>query len=324
MRRPAALAICCVVAWAAAALAAPERRYTIGVANLTDDPREPIEATGFTGAEVRESFVLAARTLPVDLVFYDNHRDGRRVVANAEAASRTGVDLFIEYSDDLEANRSVAAILGKARIPVLAINYPVGDAPLYTADDGQAGRIAGEALGEFAIRNWEGHPLLGVLVGDWAGGGPRPVARAAGVRGGLARRLKTLKIVQIEPGALGRVAAANVGAKLLVATMSDPLALGAKQALEATGRAFDAVIVSQGLDPSIHGGQSDRREIDPNNRASIVLGSVAFYLDRYGYEVLPLALAMLRGERIPARTVTHHILVTAANVWQEYPPTDLQ
>ena len=55
-----------------------------------------------------------------------------------------------------------------------------------------------------------------------------------------------------------------------------------------------------------------------------MFGSVAFYLDRYGYEVLPLALAVLRGERIPARTVTRHVLVTASTVWREYPPTDLQ
>ena len=45
---------------------------------------------------------------------------------------------------------------------------------------------------------------------------------------------------------------------------------------------------------------NDRKEIDPNNRGSIVIGSVAFFLDRYGYEVLPLAMRMLRGEAVPA------------------------
>jgi len=324
MKRVAALAICGLVAWAATALAAPDRRWKIGFANLTDDPETKIEATGFTGNLVRDSFVLAARELPVDLVLYDNHGEPHRAIANAETAVRDHVDLFVEYHDDRAANASVAAIMKKAGIPVLAINYPVPGAPLYTADDAAAGRLAGEALGESAVRNWEGHPLLALLVGDWARGDARLVARAAGVRAGLARRLKTLKIVQVEPADLGRVASANPGAKLLVATMSDPLALAAKEALETTGRAVDAVIVSQGLDPSIHGGQSDRREIDPNNRGSIVLGSVAFYLDRYGYEVLPLALAVLRHEPIPARTVTRHVLVTAGNVWREYPPTDLQ
>jgi hypothetical protein len=54
-----------------------------------------------------------------------------------------------------------------------------------------------------------------------------------------------------------------------------------------------------------------------------VIGSVAFYLDRLGYDVLPLALRMLRGEPVPARTATPHKLVTAANVFIEYPPYDM-
>ena len=45
--------------------------------------------------------------------------------------------------------------------------------------------------------------------------------------------------------------------------------------------------------------------------------------DRYGYDVLPLALRLLAGETLPPRTVTQHILVTAANVFREYPPFDM-
>ena len=55
----------------------------------------------------------------------------------------------------------------------------------------------------------------------------------------------------------------------------------------------------------------------------MVLGSVAYYIDRYGYDVLPLALRMLAGETLPPRTVTKHTLVTAANVFREYPPFDM-
>ena len=65
------------------------------------------------------------------------------------------------------------------------------------------------------------------------------------------------------------------------------------------------------------------KELDPNNRASVVLGSVAFYLDRMGYQVLPLAMRMLRGETVPARSVTPHKLITPANVFAEYPPYDM-
>jgi ABC-type sugar transport system substrate-binding protein len=122
---------------------------------------------------------------------------------------------------------------------------------------------------------------------------------------------------------LGGFLAARPSRKVLIATTDDATALAAKSAVEAAGRLRDAVIVSHGVDRSIHGGMNDRKEIDPSNRGSIVLGSVAFYLDRLGYEVLPVALRMLRGEPVPAQTVAAHKLVTAANVFAEYPPYDM-
>ena len=61
----------------------------------------------------------------------------------------------------------------------------------------------------------------------------------------------------------------------------------------------DCVIVGQGVDKSIHGGANEKKEIDPNNRGSVILGSVAYYVDRYGYEVLPLAMKMLQWREVP-------------------------
>jgi hypothetical protein len=81
--------------------------------------------------------------------------------------------------------------------------------------------------------------------------------------------------------------------------------------------------VSQGATRLIHGGASEKKEIDPANRGSIVLGSVGYFLDRYGYEILPIALRMLRGEKVPPRTSTRHILISANNVFAEYPPYDM-
>ena len=94
------------------------------------------------------------------------------------------------------------------------------------------------------------------------------------------------------------------GQRLLIATLDDLAAVYAKNAIEMNRRQSDCVIVSQGLDRNIHGGASEKKEIDPNNRGSVVLGSVAYYMDRYGYDVLPLALRLLAGETLPPRTVT--------------------
>ena len=110
---------------------------------------------------------------------------------------------------------------------------------------------------------------------------------------------------------------------MLVATLDGSTALWARTAVEVAIRINDCVIVSQGQDRSVHGGANEKKEIDPTNRASVVLGSVAYYMDRCGYDVLPLALRMLKGETIPPHTFTRHILVTGANVFHEYPPIDM-
>ena len=112
-----------------------ERRYTIAFANLTEEPGVTFEGTGFTGGRVRSSFALAARKLPVDLVFYDNQRDATKAQANAEDAVARKVNLYIQYFAGLDANAAIAAQLKAAGIPMLAVNYPVPGAPLYTADN---------------------------------------------------------------------------------------------------------------------------------------------------------------------------------------------
>lgn len=308
-----------------------ERRHTIAFANLTEEPGVTLEGTGFTGQEVRSSFVLGARKLPVDLVFYDNQRDPKKAQANAGDAIARKVELYIQYFADPDANAAIAARLKAAGIPILAVNHAVPGAPLYTLDNLAAGRIAGEALGQFAARSWRGQPTIAVIVGPVEAKADRVPERVRGVVEGLRAKLPTVKPVMLDTqgnparaGALlGKYLAAHPGAKVLVAATDDSTALAAKAALEQAGRASDAAIASHGVDRTIHGGFNDKKEIDPNNRGSIVIGSVAYYLDRYGYEVLPLALRMLRGEGVPPRTTTKHILITAANVFIEYPPYDM-
>ena len=124
-------------------------------------------------------------------------------------------------------------------------------------------------------------------------------------------------------GVLAKFLGTQTRRKLLIATLDDASALAAKSAIETAGRTSDCVIVSQGASRIVHGGASEKKEIDPANRGSIILGSVAYYIDRYGYEVLPIAMKMLRREQVPAQTLTNHVLISAKNVFREYPPYDM-
>ena len=311
-----------------AAMATPH--YRIALATLDESPSVTLEGLGFTGAELRRSFELAARTLPVEMLYFDNAGDPARAIANADAAIAARADLLIEYNSDTDANAEIARRLAAARIPALALIDPVPGTPLYGPDNRGAGRIAGRALGTFARENWPEEKLRGVLIGDLADPPAAVSDRVQGITEGMHETLPTLTFTSLDTGGqpvradalMARFLQTQRG-KMLIPTLDDLAAVYAKNAIELNRRQSDCIIVSQGLDHNIHGGASEKKELDPNNRGSVVLGSVAYYIDRYGYEVLPLALRLLAGEALPPRTTTRHILVTAANVFREYPPTDM-
>jgi ribose transport system substrate-binding protein len=322
---------------AAGALALPlaaraeERRFRIGFANLTEDPGVRLEGLGFTGADVRSSFVTAARGLPVTMVLYDNDRNREKTLANASDAIARKLDLYILYCNDSIANAEIAKQMKAAGIPVLAVIYPVPGAPLYGPDNTFGGKIAGEALAKFGNSVWRSQPAAVALVGDLSNGGDHVPERSDAIATALKERLPAASQTRLDSKGnsaqadmlVRRFAAAQPSNKMLIAALDDTTALITKAAVEVAGRTPDTAIVSQGCDRSIHGGSSDKKELDPNNRGSILIGSVAYKLDRYGYDVLPLALKMLRGEAVLEHSVTHHVLVTASTVFALYPPIDM-
>src|ERR1700676_3426873 len=291
---------------------AQTRRFRVAFANLNEDPGALIEGLGFTGAEIRRSFELASRNLPLDLIYYDNGGDAEKALANAADAVSRGVDLLIEYNSDAGANAEIGRRLKTAGIPVLAISYPIPGAPLYTADHLAAGRIAGKTLGQFARENWSDQTLVAAILGDVADPSPSVAARIQGVTEGLRQELPNVSPTRLDSaghpvraeGVLAKFLGTQTRRKVLIATFETFSPLPTKAAIETAGRTSDCVIVSQGASRKVHGGASEKKEIDPANRGSIILASGPFYFDRYGYEVLPIAIQMQRGEQGPPRTLT--------------------
>jgi ABC-type sugar transport system substrate-binding protein len=302
---------------------------TIAFANLSEDPSVRLEGTGFVGTDVRESFALAARRRSTELVFYDNALDRAKALANAQDAVRRHVDVYVHYGWDGTVNAEVGSQLAAAHIPVLAISRPVPGAPLYTCDNVAAGRIAGEALARHAAENWRDRPIEAVIIGPPSDAMNRLDERIAGITSGMKpvanapTRLDTQGNPLKVDALLRSFLAAHTGRKVLVAALDDATALAAKSVIQGGGRNADAVIASHGCDRSVHGNASEKKELDPANRGSILLGSVGFFLDRYGYDVLPLAIDLAAGKPIAPRTVTEHRLVTPAKAFVIYPPIDM-
>ena len=106
--------------------------------------------------------------------------------------------MLIEYNSDARANAEIGRQLETARIPLLAVNYSVPGAPLYTADNIGAGRIAGRALGKFAKENWSDQTLVAAILGDVSDPSAAVTARIQGVTEGLRQELPDLSLVRLD------------------------------------------------------------------------------------------------------------------------------
>src|SRR5215469_14598480 len=179
---------------------AETRRFSIALATLDETPGVTLEGLGFTGTDMRRSFELAARSLPVEMRYFDNAGDPNRAVANAKAAIEARVDLLIEYNADTNANLEIARLLGAAGIPAIALVDPLPGAPVYAPDNLAAGQIAGRALGEFARDNWADAQVLGVLIGDLADSSSAISDRVQGISDGVQALLPGLKFARLDTG----------------------------------------------------------------------------------------------------------------------------
>src|SRR5258708_16820061 len=108
------------------------------------------------------------------------------------------VDLVIEYNSDARGNAEIGRQLKRAGIPLLAVNYSIPGAPLYTADNIGAGRIAGQALGKFAKENWSDQTLVAAILGDISDPSASVTARIQGVTEALRHDLPDLSPGQFD------------------------------------------------------------------------------------------------------------------------------
>jgi ribose transport system substrate-binding protein len=99
--------------------------------------------------------------------------------------------------------------------------------------------------------------------------------------------------------------------RILIGGVNDPSVLGALRAFEEAGRLTDCAAIGLGAI-----GEA-RAEI--RRAGGRLIGSVAFFPERYGSELMRLALNILGGKRTPPAVYTAHALITAGNVDQFYP-----
>jgi ribose transport system substrate-binding protein len=270
---------------------------------------------------VSESIEAAALAEGIDLLVLNNRYSAKTAIRNAELFVRAQVDLVIDFQTDEHCAPIVSSKLSEAQIPFIALEIPHPGATYYGANNYRAGTMGGQYLARWAIQHWQGK-VDEVLLLELPVAGALPKSRLTGTVAALRANLPSLTDRQIVPldgnGQFERsleVVRKHLrkvrSRRVLVGAINDPSALGAVRAFEEAGRAGECAVMGQNASAEA------RSEIrTPGSR---LIGSVAYFPERYGEAAISLALNILQGKPTPPAVFVRHQLVTRETVNQIYP-----
>jgi ribose transport system substrate-binding protein len=288
------------------------RRFRLGFAAQTDSEFSRGVAASLQRAAARER---------VDLITVNNRYSAKEALRNADLLVDEHVDLVLEFQTYERVAPIIASKFLEARIPVIAIEIPHPGAVYFGANNYQAGLIAGRALGRWAKDNWNG-AVEQIFLLELPIAGPLPGLRITGIQDGLRAELPRVvstptlhldgkgdfdQILSVVRRSVRR----NPRRRTLVGTVNDMCALAALRAFEEAGAGHLCGVVGQN---AIHEARNELRR--PGTR---LIGTVAYFPERYGDDLIPLALSMLERKPVPPATFVKHQLLTPRNVDLVYP-----
>jgi ribose transport system substrate-binding protein len=308
--------------------AVSNRRYCLNI-RLLDRKRFRIGYASQSGKlpfsdAVTESLRWATTRNMVDLVLADNQYSVKAAVRNAERLISERVDLAIEFQTYAKIAPAISSLFHAARIPLIAIEIPHPGATFFGIDNYRVGMTAGRALARAAKQIWQGQfdELLLLEVGI-AGSLPhlRLTGAAVAIREevpfsgrihGLDTRGEFLRSFDVVRKHLH----STPKRRTLVVGVNDSAVLGALRAFEETGRANLCLGVGLGAIPEA------REEL--RRRSTRLIGSVAFFPEKYGESLVQLALEILHKRSVPPAVYASIQMITARNVDKFYPNDKLR
>jgi ribose transport system substrate-binding protein len=274
---------------------------------------------------VSTSLERAAAAEGIELISLDNRYNPKIAQRNADILVREKVDLVIEFQTDDHVAPIVAAKYREANIPLIAIEVPHPGATYFGANNYEAGLIGGRYLGRWAKQHWQTGIDEIVLV-QLERAGSLPKMRVTGMLVGMKEvfpALEQCRVTSIDgDGKLGdtfekmrRHLRTSRSRRCLVGAINDPSALGALRAFQEAGRTDSCAIMGQNASPE---GRAELRE--PSTR---LVGSVAYFPEKYGEQILAVALDILHRRPVPPAVFVKHQLVTPDTVNHIYPNDEL-
>jgi ribose transport system substrate-binding protein len=271
--------------------------------------------------EVSAGLQRAAAAQGIELISVDNRYNPKIAQRNADVLVREKVDLVIEFQTDDHVAPIVAAKYREAGIPLIALEVPHPGATYFGANNYEAGLIGGRHLGRWAkAQRYTDADEIVLIALDRAGSLPK--MRLTGMLVGMREihpPLEHCRVTYLDgDGKLGesfevmrRHLRVSRSRRYLIGAINDPSALGALRAMQEAGRQECCAIMGQNAAPE---GRAELRQ--PGTR---LIGSVAYFPEKYGADVIAVALDILHKRPIPPAVFVKHQLVTPENVDHIYP-----
>ncbi len=271
--------------------------------------------------EVSESLQRAAAAEGIELICVDNRYSAKTAQRNADLLVREKVDLAIEFQTNEDVAPIVAAKYREAGIPMIAIDIPHPGATYYGANNYEAGLVGGRYLGRWVKECWHSEADE-ILLLELKRAGNLPRMRLSGLLVGINQVLPSTancRVTYLEgDGELGPSFEAvrkhlrfSHARHVVVGAINDPSALGALRAFQEAGRTENCVVMGQNASPE---GRAELRQ--PKTR---FVGSVAYFPERYGENLIRVSLDILNQRPVPPAVFVEHKLVTPASVDHYYP-----
>lgn len=298
---------------------ADDGKIVLGYAALDDSQEHLIP--------VRENIKKVAEEMGVEVICVDNSGEGAKAVSNVDNLLLQQIDCLIEFNLDSSVNKVIKEKCDEANVPVIAIDIPVPNSPFFGANNRESGLIAGRALADLAIDNWNGQVDL-ILLLSTPEGGEVVATRMNSVVDGIietipeAKNVKAITVDDKDDPVLAQQLTADVLSAnpdkhhILIGAINDIGAQGAYSAIEAARRDADCFIVNHGMSVQT---RENLYDCIRTNTQNCWRGGVGYFLEHYGEYVVPAAINLAKGESVSDNIYMDHVLVDINNVEEWYP-----
>jgi ribose transport system substrate-binding protein len=275
---------------------------------------------------VTQGIKAEAAKAGVALTECDSQTDATIALTCARTLSALNLASMINWQFFPESSPSICAAYGN--LPTVAVDTPEKPCQkvFVGADNRNAGLIAGKGLGSFASAKFGCQYDLYISL-DFPVIADVNAARAGGSKEGfenICGKVPAAKYISVDTFSGGpdqnensRRQMADIltrfpNAKtiLLMSPNSDGAAIAALGAADVAGRKGQVWVVAHGADPSA---------IPKIRNEPQWIGDVAYFPERYGALIMPLAIALAKGETVPTQSLVTHVFIDKSNINAYYP-----